>query len=264
MAHRQEKCCFTPAYQVHGQVTFEITQSNLTRAQGFPRAFPPLFHLPQTCTSVKWKSKEDDLVWEKWQGRAGKGRGRAGAAAFCTPKRFPRIKAAAGPHSRSSWSCQRGLSDWWRDRLQIDGGVARTQEGVERLQSASCQWSARDLLSLCILWPPSQAKTCSMWWEWNERNVLHLFGMRKSRNASNVSKREEGSWAKPCKESFIIFFYCSQEGLYCHDVSGSTLKPRPPLRMRFYDRKPTPFLCPMSHRAVTHFKGRRHQITVRP
>ncbi|CAG07381.1 unnamed protein product [Tetraodon nigroviridis] len=57
---------------------------------------------------------------------------------------------------------------------------------------------------------------------------------------------------------------CHQEGLFCHDVSASALRLRPPSRMRVYDRNTTPFLCPMSHRAVTHFKGRRHQITARP
>lgn len=57
----------------------------------------------------------------------------------------------------------------------------------------------------------------------------------------------------------------SKEGLFSPpDVRTIILQRRLPSGIRFYDCNLTPFLCPISDRAVTHFKGRRHQITVRP
>lgn len=64
---------------------------------------------------------------------------------------------------------------------------------------------------------------------------------------------------------FSVLPVCSQEGPFSsHDVRTIILQRHLPSGIRFYDCNLTPFLCPISDRAVTHFKGRRHQITVRP
>lgn len=116
---------------------------------GLPSAslFSNDFPLEQTTSSVKWESKEGDLI--------SKGNGacvleglmeRAGATVLFTLKRFPWVKAVTGPHSASSWSCQPRLSGWWRDRPQIDDGVARTlgphraDVVVSKVTLAVCCW----------------------------------------------------------------------------------------------------------------------------
>lgn len=144
-------------------------------------------------SSVKWKSKERDLI--------SKGNGawihpglidRAGAAVLFTLKRFPWVKAVTGPRSRSSWSCQDRLSGWWRDRPQIDDGVARTlglqwADTVVRRQSdfgsllllISYEIYAWFTQSLRIFWPPDSSK-----------NLLNL---------RDVGKREEDKCTFPCR-----------------------------------------------------------------
>ena len=140
-----------------------------------------------------------------------------------------------------------------------------------------------------IFWLPSQTRTCWSWELWNERR-------RKTNAHSRAGWKTE---VKMCPDAcrhvlpytllgFLKYFFealkafldrllvfppithfsvlplCSQEGLFSHDVRTIILQRHPPSGIRFYDCNLTPFLCPISDRAVTHFKGRRHQITVHP
>lgn len=90
----------------------------ICQVQGFPLRlyFPTAFHLNRQ--HQVWHEGVKGWIWYL-RGTVGHG-----SHAFY-PERFPWIKAAAGPHSSSSWSCQYRLSGWWRDRLQTDYGVAR-------------------------------------------------------------------------------------------------------------------------------------------
>lgn len=72
MADCQGAHCVTPTYQVHEKVFYEIMQSRLSPGLSPVFAFSDNFPLEQTTSSVKWKSKERDLIskgngaWIHW------------------------------------------------------------------------------------------------------------------------------------------------------------------------------------------------------
>lgn len=117
-------------------------------------------------------------------------------------QRFPWIKAAAGPHSCSSWSRQARLSDWWRDRPQIDDGVARMGGGVT--VSSLLMIEAWFTLIVHLLTSESSKNLLFMRGvEWEERSQLPTLGYKKEGTIDGTHPRTWGffTWAKPFKAS---------------------------------------------------------------
>lgn len=149
MAHCQRTCCVTPSSQVHEKVSYEIMQSHLTRqVQGCPLSlhFQTIFHFsrrPQVWSErVKrgtWYLKETASIQKGLIDRAG-------AVMLCTLRDFHGSRLLQG-HIPALLDLVR--IDWWRDRLQIDDGVAGAAASRYSSQTPKWLWQFAAVDQLC-------------------------------------------------------------------------------------------------------------------